>query len=130
MRKLLFVASIGLSACAGAQVGTPVSAGDHMAANRATSPSALAADREEHGPMAYHRCGDPVLSDQAMSGGERLTHRGPCWEANTARIEARTERLDDYSDARRSAATLPSCDDLTTDELAQGQSCTQGILVR
>ena len=130
MRKLLFVAILGLSACAGAQVTTPISAGDHKAANRPQTAADLAADREEHGPVAYHRCGDPVLSDQATSGGERLTQDSPCWEMNTARVEAKTERLEDYSDARRSADTLPSCNDLTTDQLAQGQSCTQGILVR
>jgi hypothetical protein len=130
MRKLLFVASIVLSACAGAQVGSPVSAGDHKAANRASSSADLAADREESGPVAYHRCGDPVLSDQATSGGERLTQDSPCWEMNQARVESKTEKFEDYSGARRSADTLPSCNDLTTDQLAQGQSCTQGILVR
>lgn len=130
MRKLLFVASIMLSACAGAQVSSPVSAGDHKAANRASSSADLSADREEHGPVAYHRCGDSVLSDQATSGGERLTQDSPCWEVNQARVESKTERFEDYSGARRSANTLPSCNDLTTDQLAQGHSCTQGILVR
>ncbi len=130
MSKLLFVASIVLSACAGAQVSSPISAGDHKASNRASSSADLAADREEYGPVAYQRCGDSVLSDQATSGGERLMHRGPCWEVNQARVEAKTARFDDYSEARRSADTLPSCNDLTTDQLAQGQSCTQGVLVR
>jgi hypothetical protein len=130
MRKLLFLASLVLSACAGAQVSSPVSAGDHKAASRASTSSELAADREEHGPVAYHRCGDSVLSDQATSGGERLTQDSPCWEVNQARVEAQSQRFDDYSGARRGAETLPSCNDLTTDQLAQGQSCTQGIMVR
>lgn len=130
MRNLLVISGLLVTACGGAQVSSPVSAGDHKAVSRARSPGALAADREEHGPVAYYSCGDPVLSDQATSGGERLTPTSPCWAANFGREQARADKLDSAAQARRGADTLPSCNSLTTDELAQGQSCTQGILVR
>lgn len=82
-------------------------------------------DTQRATPEGYS-CGDTVMSDQLMSGGERIVQAVPCWDASEELAEHRrflAEREQNLAQVERRAATgmveteLAACKGLSPAEL-------------